>query len=103
MGIKLNVEMALLPGEIFKARGKTFTVNVAPAVAWSSLPRDARQGALLIRESVYKMKTTTMNQKIIEPVAQELIEAELTPSASLRDTNKGATRYMWWMPTTRPT
>lgn len=31
-----------------------------------------------------------MNQKIIQPVEQELIEAELTPERFLRDTNKGA-------------
>lgn len=30
-----------------------------------------------------------MNKKIIEPVAQELIEAELTPDSFLRRTNKG--------------
>ena len=30
-----------------------------------------------------------MNQKIIDPVPQELIEAELTPERFLRDTNKG--------------
>ena len=30
-----------------------------------------------------------MNQKIIQPVEQELIEAELTPERFLRDTNKG--------------
>ena len=63
MGIKLNVEMALLPGEIFKARGKTFTINAAPAVPWSKLPRDARQGALMIRESVYKMKNNHYEPK----------------------------------------
>lgn len=33
-----------------------------------------------------------MNQKIIEPVAQELIEAELTPERFLRDTNKGGNK-----------
>jgi len=33
-----------------------------------------------------------MNQKIIEPVAQELIESELTPERFLRDTNKGGNK-----------
>lgn len=33
-----------------------------------------------------------MNQKIIEPVDQALIEAELTPARFLRDTNKGGNK-----------
>ncbi|MDE6287716.1 MAG: GNAT family N-acetyltransferase [Muribaculaceae bacterium] len=33
-----------------------------------------------------------MNQRIIEPVAQELIERELTPDRFLRDTNKGGNK-----------
>lgn len=33
-----------------------------------------------------------MNQRIIEPVAQELIESELTPDRFLRDTNKGGNK-----------
>ena len=33
-----------------------------------------------------------MNQKIIDPIPTELIEAELTPDAWLRDTNKGNNR-----------
>lgn len=33
-----------------------------------------------------------MNQRIIDPVAQELIERELTPERFLRDTNKGGNK-----------
>ncbi len=55
LGIKLNIEMVLLPGEIFKSEGKTFTVSVAPPVSWQSLPGDARAGALMIRRITYGM------------------------------------------------
>ncbi len=40
LGIKFNFEMILLPGEIFKARGKTFNISVAPVVSHSSLGND---------------------------------------------------------------
>lgn len=55
-GIKLNIEMALLPGEIFKQEGKIFTVSIAPAVSWRSLPRDFHKGALMIRQMTYTME-----------------------------------------------
>ena len=40
LGIKFNFEMILLPGEIFKARGKTFSIHVAPVVSHASLSGD---------------------------------------------------------------
>lgn len=40
LGIKFNFEMILLPGEIFKARGKTFSIQAAPVVSHASLGPD---------------------------------------------------------------
>lgn len=37
LGLKFNFEMILLPGEIFKARGKTFSISVAPVVSHNSI------------------------------------------------------------------
>lgn len=36
-GLKFNAEMVLLPGEVFKSRGKTFNISVAPAVKVSEI------------------------------------------------------------------
>lgn len=57
LGIKFNIEMALLPGEIFKSAGKTFTISIGPAVSWQTLPSDARAGAMLLRHRTYSMAT----------------------------------------------
>lgn len=61
LGIKLNIEMALLPGEIFKARGKTFTVVVGPEIPWQSLAADCRAEALRIRRMVYELRPKSVN------------------------------------------
>lgn len=52
LGIKLNIEMALLPGEIFKAEGKTFTVNVGKIIEWNTLTSDTRAETARIRRTV---------------------------------------------------
>lgn len=36
LGIKANLEMALLPGELFKNKGKTFTVTCGERIPWQS-------------------------------------------------------------------
>lgn len=49
LGLKFNFEMVLLPAEIFKAEGKTFTVTVGPRVSAESLDRDVRAEVRRIR------------------------------------------------------
>lgn len=50
LGIKFNAEMALLPGEIFKAKGKTFTLKIGRRIAADTLSRDPSVEALRIRK-----------------------------------------------------
>lgn len=52
LGIKFNAEMILLPGEVFKSRGKTFTISVAPLVRVESLEKDVRKATNKIRQTV---------------------------------------------------
>jgi len=48
-GIKFNFEMILLPGEVFKARGKTFTIKAAPTVRHETLGTDTAAEVTRIR------------------------------------------------------
>lgn len=59
LGIKFNFEMVLLPREVFRARGKTFTLTCGEPVAWSSLHGgpDASREVARLRETVYSLKT----------------------------------------------
>lgn len=50
LGIKFNIEMILLPGEIFKAAGSEFTINVGRTVRAGSLSADAAAETLRIRQ-----------------------------------------------------
>lgn len=52
LGIKFNIEMALLPSEIFKAEGKTFTITVGTPVACRDLSTDSRAETARIRRTV---------------------------------------------------
>ncbi len=54
-GLKLNIEMIYLPREVFRARGKTFTIHCLPAVPWQQLGTvaEARQTALRLKQTVY--------------------------------------------------
>ena len=57
LGIKLNIEMVLLPGEIFKSSGSTYDVYFGKPVKWQSLDvRNARQEAARLRNMVYELK-----------------------------------------------
>lgn len=59
LGIKFNFEMVLLPREVFRARGKTFTLTCGEPVAWNSLHGgpDASREVARLRETVYSLKT----------------------------------------------
>lgn len=47
--IPFNLEMVLLPGEIFRSRGKTFTIVCGSAVEPSTLPANTRAAAAAVR------------------------------------------------------
>jgi len=58
IGIKFNIEMALLPDEMFRQRGKTIRLVFGKPIAYTTFDdrRTASQWAALVREHVYKLK-----------------------------------------------
>ncbi len=59
LGIKFNVEMILLPREMIKSRGKTFTVHVGEPIPYSSFDlKHAAQEAMRLRQMVYDKRDT---------------------------------------------
>lgn len=57
LGLKFNFEMVLLPRELFRARGKTFTLTCGEPIPWHSLRGgiDAAAEAARIRNIVYSL------------------------------------------------
>lgn len=55
LGIKLNIEMALLPGEVFRAEGSAFTITCGTPIAPTSIGTDLRAEASHIRSLVYSL------------------------------------------------
>ena len=57
LGIKANLEQALLPGEVFKSRGAHYTVHVGRPISWQKFDTQqaARQAATL-RDIVYHLQ-----------------------------------------------
>ena len=47
MGIKVNMEQALLPAELCAARGKKFRVRFGKPISWQSLEKSGEPHALL--------------------------------------------------------
>ncbi len=58
IGIKFNIEMALLPDEMFRQRGKTIRLVFGKPIPWTTFDsrHTASQWAALVREHVYKLK-----------------------------------------------
>ena len=58
IGIKFNIEMALLPDEMFRQRGKTIRLVFGKPIAYTTFDdrRTDLQWAALVREHVYKLK-----------------------------------------------
>lgn len=50
LGIKFNYEMVLLPSEVFRARGKSFTIRIGRPIPPETLRGDARTQAARIRD-----------------------------------------------------
>ncbi|MDE6158416.1 MAG: 1-acyl-sn-glycerol-3-phosphate acyltransferase [Muribaculaceae bacterium] len=57
LSIKFNFEMILLPRELFRARGKTFTLTCGEPVSWQTLRggREAASEAARLRNIVYSL------------------------------------------------
>ncbi|MBQ4231549.1 MAG: glycerol acyltransferase [Salinivirgaceae bacterium] len=60
LGVKFNVEMIYLPSEVFKNRGKHFTISIGEPIPHFTLSRgkDAAADALKIREIVYSLTSS---------------------------------------------
>lgn len=55
-GLKFNFEMVLLPREVFRSAGSTFTLTVGRPISWENLVgADANAKAAEIRETVYTL------------------------------------------------
>jgi len=59
LGIKVNLEMALLPREVFRSSGSTFTLRCGKPVPWQSLRggSEAAEQASILRRTVYNLAT----------------------------------------------
>ena len=57
LGVKFNFEMALLPGEMFAQKGKTFKLVVGKPIPWSRFDNShtAKEWAAMLREYVYRL------------------------------------------------
>lgn len=58
VGIKFNIEMALLPSEVFRAAGKTFKVVCGDPVPPTALAGDPRAHAAALRQYVIDLKSS---------------------------------------------
>ena len=58
LGIKFNFEMALLPGEMFAQRGKTFRMTVGEPIPWQTFDdgTPARVWAQRLHDHIYQIK-----------------------------------------------
>lgn len=58
LGIKFNFEMALLPGEMFAQKGKTFGITFGKAIPWQTFDgrHTPQEWASMVKEHVYKLK-----------------------------------------------
>ena len=57
LGLKFNVEMIYLPSEVFRSKGKTFTITCGKPIGWQSLKggKNAVETAAAIKETVYDL------------------------------------------------
>lgn len=60
LGIKFNIEMILLPSEVFKNRGSKFTIYIGKPIKWSTFTsgHSPRSMAQEVKQVVYNLKTT---------------------------------------------
>lgn len=57
IGVRLNIEMFLLPDELFKNRGKTFVINFGKPIPWSLFDRtkSPAEWASVVKDIVYEL------------------------------------------------
>ena len=58
IGMKLNIEMIYLPGEVFKSRGKEFNMIIGKPIPWQTFTGGRRPSeyAAEVRAAVYELK-----------------------------------------------
>ena len=58
LGLKVNLEMALLPGEMLNNNNKTFIVRVGKPISWETFDKSKSQRAWaeFLKEKVYQLK-----------------------------------------------
>jgi putative hemolysin len=63
LGIRINLEMFLLPDELFKNRGKTFVITFGEPVPWNHFDRSKSQieWAQEVKDKVYKLANNSNN------------------------------------------
>ena len=57
LGLKFNVEMMYLPDEMFKQKGKSFTIRIGKPIPWQTFDKSKSQAdwAQWVKDIVYKM------------------------------------------------
>ena len=65
VGIRVNLEMFLLPDELFKNRGKTFMVSFGRLIPWTFFDRSkpANEWAGVVKEMVYNLAGESNNSQ----------------------------------------
>ncbi len=59
LGLKLNIEMIRLPKEVFRSRGMSYKICIAPPISWQTLEGGAKAQSTAddIRRRVYEMES----------------------------------------------
>ena len=63
LGIRFNIEMILLPGEVFKARGKHFSIICGDPIAPDEMLGDPNQVAASIRQTVINIEHNNITKQ----------------------------------------
>lgn len=65
LGLKFNIEMVRLPGEVFKSAGKSFDIHIGSPIPWESLSggKDSQLQADKLRAKVYDLVPCTSPRK----------------------------------------
>lgn len=58
LGIKFNIEMMYLPDEMFRQKGKKFTIRIGKPIPWQTFDKSKThsQWAMWVKDIVYKME-----------------------------------------------
>ncbi|HEY0030677.1 MAG TPA: 1-acyl-sn-glycerol-3-phosphate acyltransferase [Bacteroidia bacterium] len=66
LGIKANIEMFFLPGEMYKQKGKTLTFTFGEAISWETFTKDkpAEYWSEKVKRHVYALRTGDKSQML---------------------------------------